>query len=265
MTAAATSYTSGSAAIDVVDNDSLTLTLTFDKNSFSEATGASAATGTVSRNSANVSSELIVTLTSDNSGRISVPTTVTIPAGQSSATFAVTAVNNGVVDGDANATITASAINYNSASAQLSVTDDDVLTLALTFNKASFAENAGAAAATGTVSRNATDLSSALVVTITSGDTTESTGPTTVTIPAGQSSATFSIDAVDDAVVDGTKTVTYTVAATNYVSGTRTIDVTDNDSLTLSVSLNQSSIGENAGASAARALSFGTLKIWGQL
>ena len=37
--------------------------------------------------------------------------------------------------------------------------------------------------------------------------------PATVVIPAGQASATFAVNAVDDAVVDGTQAVTVTATA----------------------------------------------------
>ena len=65
-------------------------------------------------------------------------------------------------------------------------------------------------------------------MTLTSSDTSEATVPATITIPAGQAtSAPFDIDAVDDAIVDGTQTVTITAAATAHSDGTDTLDVAD--------------------------------------
>ena len=90
-------------------------------------------------------------------------------------------------------------------------------------------EGAGAAATTATVSRN-TAATGALTVTLSSGDTSEAVVPTSVTIAAGQTtSPAFGIDAIDDAIVDGTQTVTVTATAAGHVAGTDTVDVTDDD------------------------------------
>ena len=55
-------------------------------------------------------------------------------------------------------------------------------------------------------------LSQALVVNLSSSDTTEATVPATVTIAAGQASATFTVAAVDDALRDGFQNVTITAS-----------------------------------------------------
>ena len=73
---------------------------------------------------------------------------------------------------------------------------------------------------------------SALVVDLSSDDTGEATVPATVIIAAGQTtSPAFTITAADDAVFDGTQTVTITasVAAGGYTDGNDTLDVTDDD------------------------------------
>ncbi len=82
--------------------------------------------------------------------------------------------------------------------------------LALTLSPHTIAENAGAGAATGTVTRNNMDLSQPLTVSLGSSDTTQAAVPASVTIPAGSASATFNVDAVDNHVVDPTRTVTIT-------------------------------------------------------
>ncbi len=216
-----------------------------------ENAGANAATATITRNATNLSSSLVVTLTNSDTSEVSIPTSVTIPAGQASVTFALDAVDDLLVDGTQTVSMSASATGYGGGSTGIDVTDNDVLTLSVSLNKSSILETAGANAATGTVTRNSADLSSQLIVTLTSADTTEVTLPATVTIPAGQASATFTLSAVDDLLVDGTQTVSMTASATNYNAGTATIDVTDNDSLTLTLNFDKSSFAENAGASAA--------------
>ncbi len=100
--------------------------------------------------------------------------------------------------------------------------------LSLSVSPTSFSEAAGNNAAIGTVTRTG-NTDNALMVTLTSNDTSEATVPTTVEIAAGQTSATFNIAAVDDAIADGSQTVTLTATASGFTNGTTTVTVTDND------------------------------------
>lgn len=90
-------------------------------------------------------------------------------------------------------------------------------------------ENAGNAATTFTVTRDA-DITDSLTVTLTSSDETEATVVGSIVIPAGEfSSAPINIDAVDDMIIDGTQTVTVNATADGHTDGSDTIDVTNND------------------------------------
>jgi subtilisin-like proprotein convertase family protein len=101
--------------------------------------------------------------------------------------------------------------------------------LTLTINPATFAENAGSFAASGTVSIP-TALASPLVVTLDSPDSSEVTLPASVTIAAGQtSSPAFALAAVDDTLIDGSQTVILTASAAGFVSTTATVIVTDSE------------------------------------
>lgn len=158
-------------------------------------------------------------------------------------TVTVTGVDDLNVDGDVNYLITtANAVSndpkYNGVNpVDVSVTnrDNDTQTLTLSLAAASISEGAGPAATTATLSRN-TDPTNELSVTLTSSDLSEATVPTSVTIPAGQSSVTFSVSAVDDAILDGTQSETVTASATGHANGSRTLLVTDNDVAGLTVS-----------------------------
>ena len=115
--------------------------------------------------------------------------------------------------------------------------------LNLTLNTSTVAEAAGANAATGTLTRN-TDLNNDVVVTLTSDDTAAATVPATVTIPAGQASVTFPIAAVDDGLVDGPHTATFTATAAGFDSGTAQLTVDESDVPTLTVSIDPSTVEE---------------------
>lgn len=101
-------------------------------------------------------------------------------------------------------------------------------TLAVSINPGSFAENAGASAAIGTVTASQAPTTN-LTVTLSSLDPTELTVPATVTILANQTTATFAVEAVDDALSDGTQSVVINATASGYTQGSATVSVTDNE------------------------------------
>ena len=66
---------------------------------------------------------LVVNLSSNDTSEATVPATVTIAANQASATFAITAVDDALLDGTQTVTITGSATGYVSGTQTLDVTD----------------------------------------------------------------------------------------------------------------------------------------------
>jgi subtilisin-like proprotein convertase family protein len=101
-------------------------------------------------------------------------------------------------------------------------------TMSVSISPSSFAENAGSSAATGTVTLS-TAATSNTVITLVSSDTTAATIPASVTIPTGQTSATFSVAAVDDTATDGTQTSVITASHSTLGTATFTVSVTDNE------------------------------------
>ena len=53
--------------------------------------------------------------------------------------------------------------------------------------------------------------------------------PATVTVPTGEQSVTFDVTAIDDEIVRSSVSATFSVTATNYVKGSRTVTWQDND------------------------------------
>jgi List-Bact-rpt repeat protein/HYDIN/CFA65/VesB family protein len=107
------------------------LTLTIDSDSIAESGGTSAAT--VTRNSG-TTNDLIVNLSSNDTSEATVPASVTIPAGSSSAAFTVTAVKDDLVDGTQNVVISATAALHTGASDTISITDGKKVALGLQFS-----------------------------------------------------------------------------------------------------------------------------------
>ena len=93
------------------------------------------------------------------------------------------------------------------------IADDDIASLTVDVQTDSISEAAGNSASDVVVTRNF-DLDNDLVVSLSSDDTSEATIQDTVMIPAGQTSVTVPLNAIDDAIIDGTQTVTISASAT---------------------------------------------------
>jgi hypothetical protein len=98
------------------------LTVTIDTVAMSENGGT--ATGTVTRNLSSVGALEVALLSSDTS-EATVPATVTIPDGQFSVTFPITAVDDTLPDGTQSVIISADAVDYFNVPASINVLDDD--------------------------------------------------------------------------------------------------------------------------------------------
>lgn len=252
LTAAAVGFANTTAAVTVVDDDLPNLTLSVVPTMFSEGAGTNAAVGHVTR-AVVTDQPLTVKLVSSNTAKLTVPTTVVIPANQDSVTFAVGAVDNLIPDGTAMVTVSANGaypecgctILAGAASTIVKVLDNEQPALQLTLSKSLVYEDSGSEAAIGTIVRLGTDNETDLVVTLSSSDTTGATVPATVVIPAGQSSATFPVAAVPDNATAGNKLITIGATALGLVSGSAQLTVTDIDLPDLIVSAVAATTNEN--------------------
>ena len=126
ITASAEGYEGGNGTLSVTDNDvPLLLSLSFSDDSFSETYGAAATIGTVTRTDSR--GDLAITLESSDTSEATVPESITLNDGESTASFPVNAIDDNQVDGDQTATISANAEGYASVSVNLAVTDDDTI------------------------------------------------------------------------------------------------------------------------------------------
>lgn len=164
---------------------------------------------TVTRSGGNMSSALVVVLSSSVPTVATVPTSVTIPASTASATATVTGVSSG--------TSVISASNASAPTATDTITVNSSLVLGMTLARST--ANAGQTV-TGTVTRSGGNIAAALTVTLGSSNDAYATVPTTVTIPAGAISAATTVTAV--AAGTATITASHASAASN---GTAAIQV----------------------------------------
>jgi hypothetical protein len=100
--------------------------------------------------------------------------------------------------------------------------------LTLSIAPLSFSEAAVAGTVRGTISRSVS-APTALTVQLSSSAPTQVTAPATATIPAGATGATFVVSPVNDALVDGNRSVTITASAPGTASASLSVTVLDDD------------------------------------
>ena len=232
----ASGYVGATAIMTIVDNDLPTLSIIPAQAEISEGAGATALTAIVRRAEA-TSRSLTVQLCSSDTTAAVVPSEVTIPAGETSASFLIGAVDDSIVDGTQLAEISATGVVVpcrmttpkptGTATAQITVLDDDGPTLLASFDRELVNEGI-TGAANLIVSRN-TSTEGELVVTLTVGNATELSTPLTATIPDGETSVSVPVDSLEDGQADGNQTAIVTASADGFVSGTDSIVVTDVD------------------------------------
>jgi uncharacterized repeat protein (TIGR01451 family) len=124
LTAHVQNWTDANASLDVLDDETGKLHLALPERAC-EFAGTLHNPGILWLDGS-LQTNLTVALTSDNPEKILVPTTVTIPAGDTNASFTIAAQDNLVVDGNILVTITAGALGFDTATATILVLDDDI-------------------------------------------------------------------------------------------------------------------------------------------
>jgi uncharacterized repeat protein (TIGR01451 family) len=224
ITASTPGYVTSAVAVPVHDNETALLSVSAPAT-VSESAGT--VTGTVTIRSPHGDS-VQVFLTSSDTTEIQVPSSIVVPAGQTSIAFNITVINDIELDGPQTARITAHVQNWTDGFADITVADDDTNTVFVAFSApgATFFEGSGAVSATvrlgGTVTSNVT-------VSLTSSMPNKLSVASSVVVPAGSNSVLLPITVPDDSNFDGTQIVTITPSATGFFSIPTNVTVADND------------------------------------
>jgi len=212
----------GTAELDVLDNES-NLKLTVKPLVFSESVGS--IIGTVNRIGAN--GEVTVNLSSSDISEITVPQTVLLSDGESSAEFEITVLNDSEADGTQFVELTANQPDQGFTSIELQVLDNEVLVLKVEPSR--FSENIENQPLGTIIRAGELDVENEIEINLLNSDPSEITVPETVIIPAGQKMARFTISAVKDEEVDGSQFVTLTVNHPDYMQGEIEVEVADTE------------------------------------
>src|SRR5262249_42487956 len=163
-------------------------------------------------------------LSSDPSELI-VPSSVTVPAGQTEATFDLMVPDDPDLDGTQTVIVTAAAPGHRITTARVQVFDSEAATLQVDLPGTT---REGAGTVTALVSVSAAPAAG-LAIELRSSDTNELIVPPVAIVPAGATSVAFVATVIDDTRLDGPQLVTVTAHVMNWTDGTATIEVLDND------------------------------------
>ena len=210
--------------------------------------GGVAVTGTVSRNGPRTAA-LAVLLSNSDPTELTVPNSVVIPAGQTTAAFEVTARSDEDYDGPVSVSVGASASGFEGDTTTITVLDDDVARLVFQVAATNVVEGRTLAATVSRIPASAAPLT----VQLTSADSAQLSVPGTVTIPAGESQRAFTLTAVEDTLVERTISYTVTAAAAGFAPASVSVSVEDNDRPAVTLSLTSRTVSEGAGPNATTA------------
>lgn len=232
----ASRYNSSECYIELIDNDLPEIALTLTPGVISESAGPVAVMATLRRLTHN-DNKVTVKLSDDSSGRLYYSTqTIVLESGVSEAQFTIGTIDNALVNGEQEITVTA-AIYISSCDCSASgttagvvaqtikVLDDDGPALRLSSSKSMLLEGADEATVL-TITRN-TATSHPLTVTLASDADDLLTYEKTVTIPAGETSTNIIVAAKANDTSSDSRTVVFTAKADDYTDGTCWAMITD--------------------------------------
>lgn len=187
------------------------------------------------------------------------PVKITIPKGKPSGTATVTLIDDDTPQPDVKATFSTQAADYASASAALTLNDDDRPAITLTLHPGVVSENSGSQATTALVSRDrGYDKDGEVSIRLSSSAGSEAYfADRTVTLGKGEKEKEVKVGVTDNSAVDGQRslqlsaalylpTTQTTAISTDRAHATATLTVTDDESPYLTVTSRSSLVGEGS-------------------
>lgn len=186
------------------------------------------------------------TLQSGDSERLTVPSTVVIPKGQSGVVFYINVIDNTVLNEDSTVTITAEGNGYEPVTGKILIEDDEIPALSVQLSKSELSE--GETFVLTVESERV--ASSPLTININCDHPKRFKYPEKVEMPAGKRSVSVEVSTVDDNIPDVTITAEFIVSAAGHKSAKGLAILHDNDLPEISLTLTPEAVSESAGARA---------------
>ena len=186
-----------------------------------------------------------------NTGLISIPATITIPAGQSGVYFYVNAIDNTIVNtaDEEIITITQQGSSSLAISKTIAIEDDEFFTMGMQLSRNEITEGETTNLRLSLAKKSMEDQ----VINLSTDFPKRFTFPSTVTIPAGQLETNVEIKTVDDDVADIQRSAAFYAVSNHYNKGEVIMLLNDNDVPDLEFEVNPSTISESAGFKAVMA------------
>ncbi|MDB4433739.1 hypothetical protein N9142_01205 [Akkermansiaceae bacterium] len=220
------------ATLRVDDEVPVGLSVSLDPVSAAEDAANPAGSGTVTR-AGDTTAALEVTLVSSDETELTVPAVVTILAGQGSASFDLTVVDDIDLDGDNEVSVTASAAGFVSADATFTVIDNEMPLpqLSLSADPTAILEAGGTSVITVDSTTNPDAGTYTFDVTVSDG--TELSAPATFVVTGASATGSFTVTGLDDVESDGSQPVIVTLTEQTgaFQTATITIMVTDDEAV----------------------------------
>ncbi len=220
--AASPGYVTGSNSMTVFDNETATLNLTLPPDA---TNGAGQIQGLVSSSAAPVA-DITVSLASSDNTRLQVPSSVILPAGQTSVAFAASVPLDQEISGNVLVTVTAHVRNWTDAVVGVTIDGNDNTNLLLSlpgmaWESNGILTNAASVQIFGTLETN-------LAVNLVSSNPGKLSVPPTVTILAGQSSAEFNVTLVAGTPPESPLSATVGATAAGFAASAGAVAIADN-------------------------------------
>ena len=174
-----------------------------------------------------VSGVVTVFLHSSNTNEITVPPVAFIPAGQTSALFTATVIDDRRIDGNLQTTITGTVPNWTSGSDAMNIFDNEDRLLRM-FVPFFITEGAGTLTDAGNVFLSGT-LETNLTISLWTSNFFALLPLGPITIPAGKTNALFSIAVGDNADIDGLRIVQLAATSPPFSNAVSSVFLFDND------------------------------------
>jgi len=177
-------------------------------------------------------SNVVVGLSTVEGAEFSVPSQVTIPAGQKSVDFDLTVLDDAVLDGSISAVLQGSNVCYKPACTTITVHDNETATLTLSLPETTF-EGAGTLAGALMIDP-APDRD--VLVELKSNNPSKISG-CNLLLSAGQTMIPFTLDVMDDDLIDGMQTATISAQVQNWLGSQTSVFIFDNETTALDIQL----------------------------
>ena len=201
--------------------------------------------------------DLSIRLANEKTSLFRMPSSVTVPAGETSVTFDVTAIDDDIVNDFNSVNFTAYADNCTSGSCCIVVEDNDMPQLTMSLTPTIVSEAAGPSAIIGVITRDKTNSDITLRLSDNSIRSDLYYSTKRITLKRGQSKAEFTIGIVDNELRDGDRDVELEAAiyisSCNCLAGQTsggylcdTIHIVDNDGPALGITSKNGNILEGS-------------------